>query len=93
MHPVNMKAPHHDSGYFKTIIAEHQPEYTPLPAIVDRQQGIVVTEWALDDEEREAIATGGRIRLYTVTRGAPFQPVEMAAVSLDDALTLEPVAG
>ncbi len=91
MYPVNMKAPPPASGQFKVIIAEHQPEYTPIPAIVDRQSGWVCTEWALTTEEMAQLLAGGRVRLWTLTKGQPFQPIAPEIVGPEDTMALEPV--
>lgn len=61
-------------------IAKDQPEYITLPAIV-RPDGIILTEWALSEEERAAIARGENIRLWIWTFGKPLQPVALTLTS------------
>jgi hypothetical protein len=68
------------------VYAKDQKEYRPLPAIVD-QDGTVITEWELTDEEREALFMGGRIRLtllYVVRdrtgERVPLCPIKIEAL-------------
>ena len=63
-----------------TILAEDQPEYMPLPALVF-QDGKVLTEWTLTDEERSAIWRGENIRLWVWTFGETMQPVALEVTS------------
>jgi hypothetical protein len=84
-----MREPHPASGQFKVIIAENQAEYDKLPALIDRESGIVITEWQLTPEEVIALVDGGRIRLFTITKGAPFHPIAFQVVEAEDILTLE----
>lgn len=44
-------------------IAKDQPEYLTLPALV-YQDGRVLLEWQLTDEERDRIARGENFRLW-----------------------------
>lgn len=44
-------------------IAKNQPEYQTLPALV-YQDGRVLTEWKLSEEERSRLVTGEAIRLW-----------------------------
>ena len=92
VHPVNMKPPDPSSGQFKVIIAEDQPEYDPVPAIVDREAGMVITEWKLTPDEVTALSAGARIRMFTQTNGQPFQPVVLECIAPTDVLPLEPVS-
>jgi hypothetical protein len=85
MHPVNMKS---IAGMTKVILGEHQPEYTPLPALRDAEK--VLTEWLLSAEDLRLLAAGGRIRLWQWTgHGAYFQPMAAEVVALEDVLPLE----
>lgn len=43
----------------------------------------IMSEWELDDDEREAIAAGGRV--YLVQYGEPIQPVSLGVVVRDAA--------
>jgi hypothetical protein len=53
------------SKSIEVVYAEHQEEYTPLPAVyVDMETcRIVVSRWRLSDEERERVLAGGDIVL------------------------------
>jgi hypothetical protein len=86
MYPVNMRAM---DGTVKVILAEEQPQYTPLPALV-YPDGMVVTEWAPTPEELRVLADGGRVRLFQWTFGRGFQPVAAEMVTAEQALPLEP---
>jgi hypothetical protein len=90
VHPVNMQNPT-SPDQFKVVIAENQPEYTPLPAVVDRQSGVVITQWQLTDEERARLLAGGRLTMFTKTSGMPFQPVHLQVVEPGDNMPLEVV--
>jgi hypothetical protein len=87
MHPVNMKP---IVGMTKVILGEHQPEYTPLPALRDAEK--VLTEWELSAEELAHLVAGGRLRLWQWTGPALFQPVALEVVRSADVLTLEEVS-
>lgn len=77
MKPVRPTNPHEDSFFVEFGVG--QPQYDPLPAFKD-EDGLVLSEWEPTPEEREIIAKGGRIRLWTHTFHHPFQPVQMEAV-------------
>lgn len=66
-------------GTHAIVIASDQPEYQPLPSAVDAE-GRVITEWEPTEEERAAIAAGGRVRLTIWTFRQPLQPVLVEAV-------------
>lgn len=57
----------------EVIYAEHQPEYTPLPAL--RNEHTLVTRWNFSDEERERIAKGEDLFLFIQHFGGAVQPV------------------
>lgn len=63
-------------GARPTIFAKDQPEYQPLPALVF-DDGRVLTEWSLSEEERAAIARGENLRLWIWTFGRPLQPIAL----------------
>ena len=73
------------------VFGANQPEYIPLPAVIDRT-GMVTTEWELTEEELDRLLCGGRIRLCVHT----FDPLlgtpghELQPVSLD---VLQPECG
>lgn len=58
------------------VFAKHQPEYLPLPALVF-QDGKVLTEWQLTEEERARLVAGERIRLWIWTFNGPLQPIAL----------------
>lgn len=57
------------------VFAKDQPQYKPLPAICNRNDGIVLTRWKLTDTEREAVALGADLFLSVYTFGQPLQPL------------------
>lgn len=89
MIPINMQA---QPGTQKIILAESQPEYTPLPALYYPEAGYVLTEWEPTPEERAILAAGGVVRLWTWTFGQPFQPVALEVKREAERLPLEPVS-
>jgi hypothetical protein len=60
-------------------IAENQPEYSPLPAYIDKN-GLVMTEWVFSDEEIRTIIEGGKLRMWISTFNSPLQPVSLEIV-------------
>lgn len=46
---------------FEMCIAKDQPEYLPLPSLVDQRDGRVMSRWELTDEERKQIAEGADV--------------------------------
>ncbi len=75
-------------GTVKVILAENQPQYTPLPALHDPTEKTFLTEWALSDEERAQIAAGGVVRLWV---WGHFPPVAVEVIAVDARIPLEPV--
>lgn len=71
--------PTHFEGSKLVIYAKDQPEYIPLPAMVN-PEGLVMTEWEPSAEELERLLCGGRIRLWVHTFGRPLQPVNIEAI-------------
>jgi hypothetical protein len=61
-------------------IAKDQPEYQTLPALV-YTDGKILTEWALTEDERAAIARGENLRLWVWTFGRPLQPIALEVTS------------
>jgi hypothetical protein len=55
-------------------IAENQPEYFPLPALVT-QEGMVITAWVLSDVEVNMLAETRLLWLKMLTFGQPLQPI------------------
>lgn len=58
------------------IFAKDQPQYAPLPASLDAD-GLVMTEWEPTEEELDALAMGGRIRIWLHTFNRPLQPIRV----------------
>jgi len=56
-----------------TVFAKDQPEYQPLPALVDKQQ--VISCWELSDDEIKTILETKKIWLSLMTYGYPLQPI------------------
>lgn len=61
-------------------IAKDQPQYQTLPALV-YNDGKILTEWKLTEDEREAILRGENIRLWIWTFGRPLQPIALEVTS------------
>lgn len=61
-------------------IAKNQPEYLTLPALVFND-GRVMTEWQLSQEELGRLQRGERLRLWIWTFGHPLQPVALEVTS------------
>lgn len=68
------------------VFAEDQPEYLPLPAFIDQQQGIVLTVWKPTFWERLKILFSARLYLQIITYNKPLQPVFL---STENPLILE----
>jgi len=60
MNPVS--PPPHTKNACVIVFAKNQPQYIPPPASVDNE-GTVVTEWELTDDEQEMIFQGGHLRV------------------------------
>ena len=65
------------------VYAKDQPEYIPLPAR-KTDDGSVITEWTLTEEERDRIARGENIRLTLLTFNQPLQPIRLEITSEED---------
>lgn len=92
MVPVNLRNDYAHAGVQKIVLAEHQPEYEPLPCLYYQADGFVLTEWAPTPEELEKLQAGGRLRMFTYTYGHLFPPVQLQAVGPDEMLPLEMVS-
>jgi hypothetical protein len=62
------------------MIAENQPEYATLPAVIRRDTALpgrvaVITRWRFTPEERAAIARGEDLIYVQCTFGQPMHPV------------------
>lgn len=58
------------------VYAKNQPEYIPLP-VIKYPDGLLLTEWKLTEEEREAIIRGENIKLWIWTFNNPLQPIAL----------------
>jgi hypothetical protein len=68
-------------GSCAVVIAEHQPEYIPLPS-VRTPDGKVITRWTLNEAERAAIIRGEDIFL-TIWSGGAINPVSLSVGPCD----------
>ena len=58
------------------VLAEHQPQYQPLPIVrILGPEGRVISKWTLTDEERMAIAAGADLFIEQLTFNEYFQPI------------------
>lgn len=64
------------------VYAKDQPQYIPLP-VLRNKQGVVMSRWALTEEERDAIHAGADIYLSIHTFNQPLQPVRLEVGSCD----------
>lgn len=55
------------------VYGAKQPEYQPLPAMVD--DGRVVSCWELSPDELKVVQETGKIWLSVFAQGMPLQPV------------------
>lgn len=72
MKPVSPVIP----GVPEVKIAEQQPEYETLPAIVTND-GYVISRWRLTLRERLIVLFEGNVYLSCLTFGRPVQPVDL----------------
>lgn len=56
------------------VVAEHQDRYIDLPSVVT-PHGVVITRWALTEDDRMAILRGADI--YLTIWGTPIRPVHL----------------
>ena len=73
MIPIRPELPE-DSQLF--VIAEHQPEYYPLPVRMT-EDGELYTVWQFTAEEKDLIADGKPLHLRILTFGAGMQPIAL----------------
>jgi len=62
-----------EPGVEAVTFAEHQPEFTPLPALI-YPDGMVMIEWRFTEEERALIAQGENLRHWIqkgIAHGCP----------------------
>jgi hypothetical protein len=63
-------------------IAEHQPEYLTLPALIT-PDGRVVSQWQPTANDLLLLANGVPVTLVLHTFGLPLQPIQMAVGGMD----------
>lgn len=61
------------------VFGADQPEYIPLPAFYDKENGEVVTCWKITPEELEQIKKTGVVWLSIMTFNQPLMPVLLSA--------------
>ena len=59
--------------YREVVFAKDQPEYNPLPALLE-EDGTVHTRWRLSLKERLQVLFSGDIYLALLTFNQPLQP-------------------
>jgi hypothetical protein len=59
------------------IFAENQPEYLPLPAVLD-DDGRVTSRWGLTWRERLSLLLHGSIQVEVLTFNQPLQPIKLS---------------
>jgi hypothetical protein len=64
--------------YREVVFAKDQPEYNPLPALLE-EDGTVHTRWRLSLKERLQVLFSGDIYLALLTFNQPLQPVRLSA--------------
>lgn len=58
------------------VFAKDQPEYLPLPALVDKKLGCVTACFELSEEEMESF--DGKIWITVMTFNEPLQPLYLS---------------
>ena len=66
------------SNRTEVVFAKDQPQYFPLPAILE-DDGAIHTRWRLSLKERLQILFNGSIYLDVLTFNKPLQPVRLSA--------------
>ena len=76
-------------GYTDIVIAENQPEYLPLPALVkiDDPRGKIITAWELTDTELLVLIQTKRLYITYLTFNQPLQPT-LPSVNYKEALDI-----
>jgi hypothetical protein len=69
-------------GIREEDIAEHQPQYQTLPALVTKD-GRVVSQWMPDANDLILLNNGVPVTLCLHTGGNPLQPIILAVGGLD----------
>lgn len=76
-----MKAVEFDEQSHK--IAEDQPEYETLPALIDVEQGVVISCWQLSEAELQEINKTGLIWVSQMNFNEPLQPISITVFKGD----------
>lgn len=63
-------------GLTSVTFAKDQPQYIPLPALIDGNY--VLTQWQMTWADRLRALFTGRIHLAILTFGQPLQPVKLS---------------
>lgn len=66
------------AGWRYVRIAEDQPQYQTLPALVSHES--IVTVWEPTAEELAQLSTGGAVKLEVLNYGKPMQPVRLEVI-------------
>jgi len=72
MHSLSPVIP--DKEAEETIYAKDQPQYISLPS-VKTPDGVVLTRWSVNEQEKQLIIERGYIYLLVNTFNTPLQPV------------------
>jgi hypothetical protein len=72
----------------RVVYAANQPQYNPLPALVDAE-GTVHTRWQLTEDERRAIMDGACVTLALMTFGDPLQPIRLGVEGIGEPVEQE----
>lgn len=71
-------------NHLETVFAKDQPQYLPLPAVVqDGPEGRIITRWRLSLLERLRVLLTGSIYLEVLTFKKPLQPVRLGVEPSD----------
>lgn len=57
--------------------AADQPEYLPLPAHIDKKNGVVTSCWKLSFKERLKAFFRGEMSVQVLTLNKPLQPIRL----------------
>lgn len=66
-------------GQREIVFAKDQPEYLPLPAIIDEYGHRITTRWKLTWRERLRVLVSGSIWHSCLTFGMSLQPIMLYA--------------
>lgn len=93
MKAISPVLPHAVGPVIEQLIAKNQPEYDPLPAVVQKtsasRYGMVTTRWKLTLSERVKILFSGDLWLQILTFDRDLQPVKFLTSEPSDHDCLE----